>query len=129
MSHTLRANSTTAHCMPRQMPRNGRARLAGVAHRRDLALDRPRAEATGNEDAVDASQLRGRLVGAERLGVDPVDLEVRAVVDGTVLERLDDREVGVLQLHVLADDGDAHAVGELVDAPAERLPLLEARWA
>ena len=46
-----------------------------------------------------------------------------AVVDGAVLERLDDREVGVLQLHVLADDGDAHAALELVDALAERLPL------
>ena len=102
-----------------------RPRLAGVAHSRDLALDRPRAEAAGDEDAVDAAQLLGGLVGVERLGVDPVDLEVRAVVDGAVLERLDDGEVGVLQLHVLADDGDAHAALEIVDAPAERLPLVE----
>ena len=67
----------------------------------------------------------GGLVGVERLGVDPLDLEVRAVVDGAVLERLDDRQVGVLQLHVLAHDRDAHAALELVDAAAERLPALE----
>ncbi len=31
-----------------------RARLAGVAHGGDLALDRARPEAAGDEDAVDA---------------------------------------------------------------------------
>ena len=36
---TLRANSTTAHCIPRQMPRNGDRRLARVPDGRDLALD------------------------------------------------------------------------------------------
>ena len=37
--HTLRANSMTAHCRPRQMPEERDAVLARVPDRRDLALD------------------------------------------------------------------------------------------
>ena len=44
------------------------------------------------------------------------------MVDRAVLERLDDREVGVLELHVLADDRDPDAPLEVVDAAAELLP-------
>ena len=48
----------------------------------------------------------GDLGIADRLGVDPVDLDPAAVVDAGVPERLDDRQVGVLELDVLADERD-----------------------
>ena len=53
---TLRANSITAHCMPRQMPKNGMPFVAGVANRRDLAFDAALAETAGHEHAVVAGE-------------------------------------------------------------------------
>ena len=50
---------------------------------------------------------------ADTLGqrLDPVDLDLGAVVEPGVLERLDDRQVGVGQLDVLADQADPHRRG------------------
>ena len=52
MPQTCRANSMTAICMPRQMPRYGTSFSAGVAGRLDLPLDAAAAEAARHEDAV-----------------------------------------------------------------------------
>ena len=81
MSATWRANSHTAICMPRQTPRYGILLLAGDARGADLALDAAAAEAAGDEDAVGVRQAAQRLlVGVERLGVDPVDLDLALVL-------------------------------------------------
>ena len=53
---TLRANSITAHCMPRQMPKNGMPPFAGEANRLDLAFDAAFAETAGHQNAVEAGQ-------------------------------------------------------------------------
>ena len=115
MPQTWRAYSITAICMPRQMPRKGTPLLAGVAGRGDLALDAAAAEAARHQDAVGLAQ---QALEVGRLGVDPVDLELDAVVDRGVLERLGHREVGVVELDVLADQGDPHAALAGVDALA-----------
>ena len=57
-----------------------------------------------------ASSLE-RLVVGEPLGVDPAHLDLAAVVGAAVVERLDHRQVGVLELGVLADQPDPHDVG------------------
>jgi hypothetical protein len=59
-----------------------------------------------------------------RLGLDPLDLDARAVVEAGVTKRLDDREVGVGQVDVLADHADPHRLGRRVDA-LENLSQLE----
>ena len=58
--------------------------------------------------SASARRSRGRLVGVERLGVDPVDLDPAAVQEARVAQRLDDGQVGVLELDVLADERDPH---------------------
>ena len=105
MPPTLRANSTTAICIPRQMPRNGIPVLAGDPRGLDLALDPALAEAARDQDPVGPL---GELVGVELLGVDQLDLDLDAVVVAAVEQRLDDRLVGVRELHVLADERDPH---------------------
>ena len=73
--------------------------LAGVAHGHDLALDAPHAEAArapGCRRPLPAASVISSCL--QRLGVHPDDLQVRAVVDGRVLQRLDHAQVGVLQL-------------------------------
>ena len=49
-----------------------------------------------------------------------------AVMDARVLQRLVDGEVGVVQLHVLADEGDLDGHIALADAGGQRLPFAEA---
>ena len=61
------------------------------------------------------------------LGVDPAHVQLRVVVDRRVLERLDDGEVGVLELDVLADEADPHRPGGLCGAFDRLLPALEVR--
>ncbi len=65
--------------------------------------------------------------GLEVLGVDQLDLDLDAVVDAAVLERLDHRLVGVVELHVLADQGDPHLALGGVGASHHRLPLGQVR--
>ena len=82
------------------------AALARDAAGEDLALPAARAEAAGNEHAVDLLEQRGRLLERHALGVDPAHAHAAAVVRAGVLERLVHREVRVLELHVLADERD-----------------------
>ena len=106
------------------MPRNGIAVLARVAGRGDLALDPALAEAARDQDPVGV----GEGIGLELLGADEVDLDVDAVVPAAVLERLDHRLVGVLELDVLADQRDPDGAVGGVGAPAELLPVGEIGW-
>ena len=77
MPATWRANSPTAICMPRQMPRYGISLLARDLRGADLALDAAPAEAAGDQDAVGVARAaRAASLVVERLGVDPVDLDL-----------------------------------------------------
>ena len=82
MPATWRANSTTAICIPRQMPEVRDPVLARDPRGLDLALDPALAEAAGDQDPVGPL---GDLVGVEVLGVDQLDLDVDAVVVAAVV--------------------------------------------
>ena len=96
--------------MPRHRPEARDVVLPGVAGGRDLALDAPLAEAAGDHDAVEVPQPAVGQQALDVLGLDPLDLDLGAVVEAGVAERLDDRQVGVGQADVLADDADADRV-------------------
>ena len=103
--------------------------LAGVVGGRDLALDAPLAEPAGDDDAVEVAQPALGQQALDLLGLDPLDLDLGAVVEAAVLERLDHRQVGVGQAHVLADDADAHRAGGRLDPVDQPLPLATGRAA
>ena len=65
--------------------------------------------------------LRDGVVG-QQLGVDPVDLDLAVVMKARVAQRLGDRQVGVLQRDVLADERDLHGVGGGARAAGELRP-------
>ena len=98
---TLRANSIVITCSPRHMPEARHVVLAGVAGGGDLALDAALAEPAGDDHPVEVAQPAGGQQTLDLLGLDPVDLDLGTVVEAGVLEALDDREVGVLQLTYL----------------------------
>ena len=119
---TLRLNSTVIACRPRHRPRHGTRFLAGVASGGDLALEAAGSEAPGNDHPVELGEAPGGEQPFDLLGLDPVDLHGRPVVEGGVLERLDDRQVGVGQLDVLADQPDAHRLRGGLDLRDDLLP-------
>ena len=77
--------------------------LGGVDHPLGPAF----AEAAGDEDGVVALEPGGGVLPLEDLAVDPFGADADAVGHAAVGQRLGDGFVGVLQLSVLADDGDA----------------------
>ena len=92
--------------------------------RAQLALDATRAEARRNEDAVDVTQHVGPAF-FDDLRVEPHDVDGRVVSDAGVVQRLVDRDVGVLELDVLSDQRDAHAMARVQDALDDPFPLLD----
>ena len=99
------------------------ARPADGAH---LALHAAVAEAAGHQHAGHALELVGdllRLHALQLLGADPAHLDVDAVVQRRVLQRLGDADVGIGQLGVLADDGDLQLRPRRADARHQLLPV------
>jgi len=79
---------------------------AGIGERTDLALEATHPEATGDADPVDVLEVAGRTGGRRALvGGDPADLDLGLVCEATGLERLGHREVGVVEIDVLAHAG------------------------
>ena len=99
------------------------AALSRDAAGEDLPLPAPRAEAAGHEHAVHLLELALGLLERHAFGVDPAHVHVAAVMDARVLQRLVHGEVGVVELHVLADEGDLDGRVALADASGQRLPL------
>ena len=103
--------------------------LAGDPRGGDLALDPALAEAARDQDAVDVAELLARVGVAEALGVHPHDLDAAAELEARVAQRLDHGQVGVLELHVLADQRDPDRVGahRLAGAADELVPVAQLR--
>jgi hypothetical protein len=108
---------------PEAEPEERHAAFARVPDDLELALDPPPSEPARHDDAVDVAQHLVDVALVDVVGGHPVDLDVDAVVEPAVLERLDHRQVRVPQVHVLADDRHAHRVDGRVDPFDERLPL------
>ena len=79
----------------------------GELGRPDLAFGAPLAEAAGHKDRVKTLEMGCGVLGLENLGVNPLGGDAHAVRHAAMGQRLGDGFVGVLELGVLADDGDA----------------------
>ena len=92
--------------------------LPRVAGGGNLSLDAPLAEAAGDDQAVEGAQAVALQQVRHGGRLDPLDLDLGAVVEAGVAQRLDHRQVGVGKVHVLADDADPHRAdggGHLLD--------------
>ena len=104
-------------------PQEGHLVLTRVAGGVHLAFDTPNPEPTGDQDAVHGTQsLLGR-VASEVVRRDPMDLDVASVVDAPVAESLHDRQIGVPEVHVLADHRDIDHLRRRMHAVDEGRPL------
>src|SRR3954447_3243842 len=99
--------------------------LASDAAGGDLPLPPARAESARDKHAVGALELPRSLFDAHALGVHPPHVDVRALMDTRMLQGLVDGEVGVLELDVLAHQGDLHVAVAFRDAAGEVPPLAQ----
>ena len=97
--------------------------FARILDSEDLSFDAALAKATRHENAVGSAEFFSKVIGCQRFSVDPVDMDLYIVIEAGVAQRFDDREIGVVQLHIFPDEGDAHALVDLCDAVNERLPF------
>ena len=98
--------------------------LAGDAAGEDLPLPAARAEAARDEHAVHLLELAARLLEGHALRVDPAHLD-GSRGGSRVLERLVHGEVGVVELDVLADEGDLDRVLPVGDPVGQLAPFGE----
>ena len=85
--------------------------FTGELQSADLAVDAADAEAAGDHDAVDVVESGGRTFGGfATIGRNPLDVDLGPVGKAAGLDGLGDRQVGVRQIDVLADDGDVDLV-------------------
>ena len=85
------------------------------------ALDAARPESAGHDDARCAVEQRVGSDALDLLRVHPIDLDVNAMGEACVAQRLAHRDVGVGQVGVLANDGDGQRALLLLH-PADHAP-------
>ena len=80
------------------------------------------AEASGHQDAVGAVERPLAVLGLQRLGLDPLHVDLEPVMEAAVEQRFGEALVRVLEPHVLADDVDRDLVLRVLDAVQQRFP-------
>ena len=99
----------------------------GVPHGGDHALDAPVAEAAGHQDAAAARQPLRRTGLRQGLGVHPPDVHHRVVGGARMVQGLHHGEVGVVELGVLAHQGDGHPLAGVLLPVHHGAPLPQIR--
>ena len=96
---------------------------AGVRQRAELAVEAADAEPARHADRVDVVEhpVGARLLGA-LVGGDPADVHLGVVGEATGVEGLGDREVGVVQVDVLADERDGDVLLGVVHLAQQVVP-------
>ena len=82
--------------------------LPGPAHGGDLPLNAPAAEASRDQDAVRPVQQFRRVPVGDGLRVHPADVHLYVVLDAPVGQGLRHRQIGVVEGHIFANQGDLH---------------------
>ena len=113
------------HLHPQADAQEGDLVLPGKAHGGDLALDAPVAKAAGDQHAVDPRQQLGGVLVGDSLRVHPTDLHLLLVLDAAVGQGLHHGEIGVVEGHILAHQGDLHRAGGVLGPVDHGGPLGE----
>ena len=96
--------------------------LTAVPRSGHLAFDPALAEPTRNHDAVEISETTGSEKPLDLFRLNPLDLDVGAVMNAGMVKRLDDRQIGVGKRNVLANHADTDRCRGLLDTTHEFFP-------
>ena len=78
----------------------------------------------GHQNAVGPVEQLRAIGLLERLGFDPLDVDLQPMVEAAVVQRLIEALVGILVADILADDVNGDLVLRILDALHERFPRL-----
>ena len=81
--------------------------FTGVLNRADLALHTTVTKTTRNQDGIDPGEHLDTFT-LNVFGVDVTDVHFGAVVNASMINRFDQRLIGIQQVHVLTDHRDRH---------------------
>ena len=103
--------------------------FARVANGRNHAFHAALAESARNQNAVVLLQLARAIRPAHVVGLDPVDIHLQPVRQCAVQQGFLQALVGILVLHVLADERDVHLIFRILHplqhpGPAAQIALL-----
>jgi hypothetical protein len=102
----------------------GDAALARNLRRFHHAARAAVAEAARHQDALGVVEQRFAARRLERLGLDPLDVDLEPLREPAVVQRFVEALVGVLVADILADDVDRQIVDRVLDAADEIFPRL-----
>ena len=112
---------------PQADAQEGHLVFPGVADGGDLALHPPVAKAAGHQHALHALQHLGGVAVGDQLGVHPADVHLHIVLNAAVGEGLHHGQVGVVQGHILAHQGDGDAAVDVLGPVDHGAPLGQVR--
>ena len=98
--------------------------LAGMAHGIHLAVDAAMTEAGRHDDAVEAGELVGHVLGQDVFGMYQAQVELAVVIGGGVDERLGDGLISVGQLDILAHKANLDSAGGVAHLVEKEDPVL-----
>ena len=104
-------------------PEIGHAALTRKASGADHALDAAGAKSAGDQDPVQPFQYCFAAGSLQGLRVDPLDLDLLVLFPTRVKERFAHADVGIAELHVLADDADPYVSLRRIDAVDQLAPI------
>ena len=96
------------HLHPQADAQEGHLLLPGIADGADLALHSPAAKAPGYQNTVAARQQLGCVLIGDCLAVHPPDGHLYAVFNAAVGQSLRHRQIGIVEGHILAHQGNGH---------------------
>ena len=96
------------HLHPQADAQEGHALLPGIPNGGNFALDPPAAEAAGNQNPIRAIQDLSGVFISDSLAVHPADVHLHPVLNAPMGEGLGHGEIGVVEGHILAHQGDGH---------------------
>ena len=126
-AENLAGKAHDGHLQSQADPQEGDLFFARVLRGEDDALDPAVPEAAGDDDPVRISEQRVRRVPRQVLRLDPGDIDLAAVRDAAVLQRLDYGKIGVVELRILSDEGDADSPFGMPLGLHHLLPVREIR--
>ena len=101
--------------------------LTGILQGCELALNTTLTEARSDQNTIHILQLLSYVLVIQLLGMEQVQIQLTMIVNSGLQQRLVDRLIGILQLHVLANQTDLNRLRSTALQGKELPPSLQLR--
>ena len=101
--------------------------LPGILHRQNHAVNAPAAKASGHDDAVQRRELRVQILCRQMLGINPINghMDIQGIAG--VMQGFCHGKIRIVELHIFADQPDAHLLFPVLDPLHHGCPFRQIR--